>query len=249
MLEGQKFFDLLGEMAGLAFPVKHLALMLGRSVMAAEAVIERSGAKVRTFRMIGMPRFTVAGDMSAGNDDWVALDWLVVDDAGMAGRTTLALRTSPEGLHVFTMAHNQTDIFDRRRQITSRHFRNTKNMSMTAQADLRMNLRLQIMRIRRRPEQIDSHIFGPSPGLILYPSLHTGPDMAGNTGYLPVRRLRPTLVGRGDVVATCTELGMVCEGNGYATERNSSGHECKYYRSSRLPAHAPIGNVAAGNAS
>jgi hypothetical protein len=46
LLEEQNFFDLLGEMAGLALSLDHLALMLGFSVMAAVAIVERSRAKV-----------------------------------------------------------------------------------------------------------------------------------------------------------------------------------------------------------
>ena len=67
---------------------------------------------------------------------------------------------------MFTMAHNETDFVDRRRQIAQGDFGHTKNVSMTTQADGGIEFRLQIMGIGRRPEQVDRHILCPRPGFI-----------------------------------------------------------------------------------
>ena len=58
---------------------------------------------------------------------------------------------------MFTMAHNETDILDRQRQIASGNLRHAKNISVTNLAHRRIDFRLQIMWIGLGIEQVEGH--------------------------------------------------------------------------------------------
>ena len=102
-------------MARLALPVDHLPLMFRFAVMTTKTVIERPRPKVRAFRMLGVPRFTVRRNMSARNNDGIAFDGLIVYHSRMTGRAALSTTANSECIHVFAMAHHETNILYRRR--------------------------------------------------------------------------------------------------------------------------------------
>jgi hypothetical protein len=58
---------------------------------------------------------------------------------------------------MFTMAHNETDILDRLRQIASGNLRHAKNISVTNLAHRGIDFRLQIMWIGLGVEQVERH--------------------------------------------------------------------------------------------
>jgi hypothetical protein len=193
-LKRQKVFDLVREMAGLALSVEHPALMLGFSVMATETVVERSRPKIRPLRIIGMPRLAVGRNVSAWNDDRISLNRLVMHHTGVTRRTSFSVAPNPKGLHVFPMAHDKPDVFDRRRQVTGRNLGDTQDVPVTTEADIGIDTGSQIVRIRRGPEQIDGYILGSGPGLVMDPSFDTGPDMAGDARHFFMRRFDPALI-------------------------------------------------------
>ena len=181
--------------------------------------------------------------MPAWNDNRIPFDRLVMDHPGMAGCTTFSPASNPEGLHVFAMTHDETDFFHGRRQITRRHFRHSKNISMTAYAHIGVDGAPEIVRIGRSSKQIDRQVSCPEPNFVVKPAFNARSHVAGRTGHLFVRGLRPTVVGRSDGMAPGTELRLIGEGNGSATEHDCSSHENEYDRDARLPAHALIEHV------
>jgi len=154
------------------------------AVMATETVIEGPRAQIRSFRMIRIPRLIVCGHMPAWHGDGIALDRLIVHHTRMASRAPFTLATDSECLHMLSMTHDKTHLFDRRGQISRRHFGCPKDMLMTTQTDVGMDLRLQVVSISRCIEQIDGDVLRSRPGLVMQPSLDTRPDMARYAGYL-----------------------------------------------------------------
>ena len=134
--------------------------------------------------MIGVPRFIVSRKVPARHDDRIAFDRLFMHDPGMARCTPLPLAALRKRLDMFTVAHDKTDFVDRRRQITRGHLGQTKNISMTTQADNGIDFRLQIMAIGRGAEQGDRHILRPCPSFIAEPALNAWPHVAGDAGHL-----------------------------------------------------------------
>jgi hypothetical protein len=68
-------------MARLTFAVHDSALMFALAVMAPEAIVERSGAEIRAFRILGIPWLIVGRHMPARYDNRIALDRTVMHDA------------------------------------------------------------------------------------------------------------------------------------------------------------------------
>lgn len=87
-------------------------------------------------------------------------------DAGMTSRTAFILSTDPERFHVSAMTHDQPHLFYRRRKIAWRCLRHTKDMPMTAETDSGIHFGLEIVRIGRRPEYIDSRVFDSRQDLV-----------------------------------------------------------------------------------
>ena len=117
------------------------------------------------------------------------------------------------------MTHDETDVLDRRWKIPRRHFRRAKNMLVTAETDIRVDLGSQIMCFRRRAEQIDGEVFRSRPCLVMDPARHPWSHMADHTRHLFMRRLHPTVVRWGNCVATGTEFWMIGQGDGDCAER------------------------------
>ena len=83
----------------------------------------------------------------------------------MAGRTTFPLIPQPKRLHVLSMAHDQSDVFQWRGQIPRRDFRHAQNMLVTTEADVGVHLGSKIVRLGRRAEQIDREVLRPAQAL------------------------------------------------------------------------------------
>ena len=88
---------------------------------------------------------------------------------------------------MFTMAHDETDIVDRRRQTAQGDLGHPKNVSMTTRADSGINFCLQIMGIGRGAEQVDRHILRPRPGFIAEPALNARSHVTGNASHLSMQ--------------------------------------------------------------
>ncbi len=95
--------------------------------------------------MVGIPRFAVGRKVPARHDDRITFDRLFMHDRRMARRTAFPLAALRKGFDMFAVAHDKTDLFDRRRQISRGHLGYPKNIPMTAQADSGIDFRLQIM--------------------------------------------------------------------------------------------------------
>src|SRR6478609_2986923 len=132
--------------------------MLCLSIVAAETVTECPCAKVGAFRMWRIPRLAVGRYMSAWNDDGITLNGDIMHDAGMTSRTPFILSTDRERLHVSAMAHDQPHFFYRRRKIARCRLRHAKDMTMATEADSRVHLGLEIVRIGRRSKCVDRRI-------------------------------------------------------------------------------------------
>src|SRR6059036_3583533 len=76
-------------MAGLAPFVEHLPLVRGVAIVTSEAIRQSRRTELRPFRMIRIVGFAVLGHMPAWEDDWVALDRLLVDDPRVTGGAAL----------------------------------------------------------------------------------------------------------------------------------------------------------------
>src|SRR5918997_6462273 len=98
--------------------------------MASEAVRHGSFPEFRSLRMIRIIRPAVLGDMPPGDHHGISLDRLFMYYARMACRASFVLSALHKGLHVLAMAHDEPDIFYRRRQVTNGDFRDAQNMSM-----------------------------------------------------------------------------------------------------------------------
>jgi len=125
-----------------------------------------------------MPRLVVCGNMSTRQDGGVSFDRLVMDDSRMTGRATLFLAAGTERLHMLTVTHDKTHIFHRERKIAGCDFRGAKNMLMTTQAHLRIDMSFQIRGLGRCAEQVNGDVFRPRPRLVLEPALKPRPHMA-----------------------------------------------------------------------
>jgi hypothetical protein len=133
-IEQQGTTDLVGDVARIALPVHHLALILSLSIMATETVAERSGTEGGPLWMGWIPWFAVGRHMATWNHDGIALDRFIVHNTGMAGRTALSLSTNRERIHMLTMTHDQAHLLHRYGEIAGCNFRDAKDMPMTAQA-------------------------------------------------------------------------------------------------------------------
>src|SRR5262249_3781256 len=156
-------------------------------------VTESSCTKIGSLGMSRVPGLAVGGYMAAWNDDGIALDRFIMHYAGMAGGTPFLLSTSLERLHVLTMAHDQTHLFHRRREIARRHLGHAKDMTMATETDCRIHFCLKVVCIGRRPQEINGGVFGACPDLIAQPPIETGPHMARNTTYVFMGGLGPAL--------------------------------------------------------
>jgi hypothetical protein len=166
----------------------------------------------------------------------------------MASQTPLPLPSGLKRLHMLSVAHNETDLFDRQRQIPRRDLGDSKNVPMTAQAEAGIDIGLEVMGIGRSPEYRAHHVSGPYPHLVMYPTLNSRPYMARHTGYVLVRGSRPAVVGRRDDMAAGAELRPIGERNRNAAEREHSGQKSQCDRSARFQSHALVehdgGNVS-----
>ena len=108
---------------------------------------------------------------------------------------------------------------------------------MTTQADRGIDMRLQIMRLRRCPEEIDCDISGAVPRLVLQPADNSGPDMAGHTFHLFVGRLQPTFVGRLNSMAAGAELRMVGQRNRNSPYSQGAGQDRSEHNGRSLTHH------------
>src|SRR5215831_5315536 len=152
LLKGKKVLNLIRQVARLAFPIQHSAFMLRFAVMAAETVVEGSRVQIGSVRIVRVPGLVVRGHMPSWNDNRIAFNRLIVHHTGMARRTTLTLASGSKRLHVLSMTHDQSHLLDRRGQISRRHFGCPKDMLMTAQTDVGINLRFQVRSIGRCTE-------------------------------------------------------------------------------------------------
>ena len=132
--------------------------MLGLSIVAAETVTEIPCAEVGTFRMRRIPRLAVGRYMPAWNDDRITLNGFSMHDSGMTSRTAFIPSAGLERLRMSAMAHDQPNLFHRRRKIARRRLGHAKNMTMATEADSGVHLRFEIVRVGRRPEYVDSRI-------------------------------------------------------------------------------------------
>ena len=171
-------------MARFALSAQHLSVVLGGVVMTAKTVRHRALVQYRTLRMLRFPWPTIGRHVPARDDDRIALDGLFVDDRRMTGRAALALASRAERLHVFAMAHDQADVFDRRREVPDGDFGDAQNVAMAAQAYGGIHIGPEIMGLRRRPEQGDGHVSRAVPGLVVQPANESGPDMTRHTLHL-----------------------------------------------------------------
>lgn len=110
---------------------------------------------------------------------------------------------------------------------------------MTTQTDSRIHRRFQIVRLRWSSHEGDSDISRTSPDLVDQPTMKTGPHMARDTTDIFMGGLRPALVGRGNGVASGTELGVIGQGNRNPRQSDRSNHDGQCNRGPRRPAHAP----------
>ena len=108
--------------------------------------------------MSRIPRLAIRRYMSAWNDNGITLDGFIMHDAGMTSRTPFILSTSLECLHMLAMAHDQPHLFHRRRKIARRRLGHAKDMTMATETDFGIHLCLEVVRIGRRSEYIDSRI-------------------------------------------------------------------------------------------
>jgi hypothetical protein len=122
--------------------------------------------------------------MPTRHDNRIAFDWLVMHDSGMTRRATLPLAALRKRINMFTMAHDETHIIDRRRQIARGDLGHAKNIPVTIEAGGGTDCRLQIVGIGCGAEQVDRHIPCPGPGFIVKPSPNARPHMADDAGHL-----------------------------------------------------------------
>ena len=134
--EGQKLFDFIRKMASLTLAVQDLSAVFGLAVMTSEAIIKGSRAKVGPFRIVRIPRLRIGGDMAPRYNDGIALDRTIVHDARVAGGAALRLPAQAERLHMLPMAHDQSHVFHRLREVPRRNFRSAKDVLMTPETDL-----------------------------------------------------------------------------------------------------------------
>src|SRR5438093_9892382 len=123
-------------MAGLAPFVEHLPLVRGFAIVTSEAIRQSRRTELRPFRMIRIVVFAVLGHMPAWEDDWVALDRLLVDDPRVTGGAALPFCPLGERLDVLPMAHDQPDFLHGWRQVTDGDFRHVQDAAVAAQAGL-----------------------------------------------------------------------------------------------------------------
>ena len=105
-----------------------------------------------------IPRLTIGRYMSAWNDDRITFNGLAMHDSGMTSRTAFIPSAGLERLRMSAMAHNQPNLFHRRRKVARRRLGHAKNMTMATEADSGIHLRLEIVRVGRRSEYVDSRI-------------------------------------------------------------------------------------------
>ena len=235
-------------MAGFAFAVQNLALIFGLSIMAPETIVERSLAEIGSFRMIRIPRPAVGRNMSSWNHDGISLDGPVVHDAGMTCGTAFPLPSGLKDFHMLPMAHDQANIFHRRRKISRSHLGDPENVPVTTQAEAGIDVRFQVMRVGRSPEQIQRRVSNTRPYLVVHPASYSRPHMAGHTRHILMRRRDPTLIRRRNGMAPGAKFRLVRHRNSSGTKRNRSDHDTHGDEDIRFPSHALIEHYG-GNAS
>ena len=134
-------------MARLATFAENLIFVLRLPIMAAEAVGHRGAAKPCPLRMVGIIGMTIFRHVASRHDDGVAFDRLLVHDARMAGRTSFPFAPRGKRRHVLSMAHDQADILQRRRQVTRRDLGHAQDGLMAADANLGVHLCRKIVRV------------------------------------------------------------------------------------------------------
>lgn len=175
--------------------------------------------------MVGMPRLVVSRKVPARHDNRITFDRLFMHDPGMARRTALPLAAPRKRLDMFTMAHDETDIVDRGRQIARGDLGHTMNVSMPTQADSGIDFRLQIIGIGRGAKQVDRHILRTRPGFIAKPALNARSHVAGNAGHLFDAKISPSSHARGNGMATGTECRPTRERGSHSAKRNGTSNE------------------------
>ena len=116
--------------------------------------------------MSRIPGFAVGRYMSAWNDNGISLDGFIMHDTGMTRRTSFILSTGSESFHVSTMAHDQPHLFNRWREIAWGYLGHTKDMAMATETDAGVHSCLEVVRIGRRPEDVDHHISDSGQDLV-----------------------------------------------------------------------------------
>ena len=174
--------------------------------------------------MVGIPRFVVSRKVPARHNNRIAFDRLFMHDPRMARRTALPLAALRKRLDLFTMAHDETDLVDRR-QIARGDLGHTKNIPVTTQADSGIDSRLQIMGIGRGAEQVDRHILRSRPGFIAEPTLNARSHVAGDAGHLSMRKFHPTLIRGRDGTATGAECRVTRRRDGHSADRDGTSNE------------------------
>ena len=199
--------------------------------------------------MVGIPWFIVSRKVPPWHDDRIAFDRLFMHDPGMARRTTLPPAALCKRIDMFTMAHDETDVVDRWRQIARGDLGHAKNVPVTTQADSGIDFRLQIMRIGRGAEQVDRYILRPGPGFIVEPPLNARSYVAGDAGHLSMRGFYPTLIRGGDGMATGAEGRVIRDRGGHSAQPDGTSNESQNDGRFRFPAHAPHETVILETAS
>ena len=197
--------------------------MFGFAVMTAKAIVEGPGAEIRSFRVVRIPRLRISRHMSPRQHHGIALDWPIVHNTRMTGRAALPLMTRAEGLYMLSVAHDQTDVPDRRRQVPWRHFRCAENVLVATETHVGVHLGSQVMRFRGGSEQRDGNVFRARPCLVMDPACDPGSDMAGHTRHFFMRRLHPTVVRWSDRMAAGAECRMVGQRDGNSAECQNPG--------------------------
>src|SRR6266545_2434050 len=105
----QVVLDLVRQMTRLALFAEDFALVLGLAIMTAKAVRRAFFPQDTVLWMIGIERLAVHRDMAAWQHDGIALDRRLVHHARMARGAALSLSALPERVHMFPVAHDQSD--------------------------------------------------------------------------------------------------------------------------------------------
>src|SRR5438128_4745226 len=141
-------FEFFADVAGETLPAQDLALVLGLSVVAPEAVglavgLDHRGLDGRLLRL----RNFVHANVPARDHDLIALVGLRVDDSGVAGRAPFALAPLLESLHVLAMGHDQTGLLQGTGEVPLGDPRTAEPVSGAGQTDPGIHGRRQALRL------------------------------------------------------------------------------------------------------